>query len=139
MTTTEDTTEDTSDRLKRSLKTRKSFNEPVVPSITDRVGDPDLGSKSRGDLDTAKADYNNGIYLDDKGDPVAGTGDNVAYTTGDSIAGAGNRPSSSPSTSSIVDRTDGWGHRDAGANDDRQDPEPEPDDDDEGDEGEPVL
>lgn len=127
----------TATRAGRLLATRKSFEESPDPAIVDRtVGyggefDPTGGSGDYGvgvaigdetPVSLADpADYANGVFVDEEGDPETGTGTNTAHTENDSDFKSSARTSTKPSGAldptigSIVDRTYGWGHDDAAA------------------------
>lgn len=118
------TPEVVADRVDRSLAARKSFKEAVDSSIADR------GLTEQQFADAA-ADYKNGVFVDEAGDPETGTGSNTEHTATDTAALASARTSTALPTSdlvepgietvgSIVDRTDGWGHED-GTQSDRKD------------------
>lgn len=129
--------EDTATRAGKQLKARKSFEENPDPAIVDRtVGyggefDPTGGSGDYGvgvaigdetPVSLADpADYANGVFVDENGDPETGTGTNTANNKDDndfkSSARTSTKPSGAldPTIGSIVDRTYGWGHDDAAA------------------------
>lgn len=129
--------EATATRAGRQLAARKSFEESPDPAIVDRtVGyggefDPTEGSGDYGvgvaigdetPVSLADpADYANGVFVDENGDPETGTGSNTYNNKDDndfkSSARTSIKPSGAldPTIGSIVDRTYGWGHDDAAA------------------------
>lgn len=123
--------EDQATRLGKQLRVRNSFSETNDPAIVDRVD----GEVTRQDIEDAKADYRNGIYVDKDGNNIVDDlefddADVTIPTNGTEALATGRTSTALPTSDlvppgidtvgSIVDRTDGWGHKD-GTQGDRKD------------------